>query len=152
MFVDMTICVVYSAIVMSPTPPPVVPQGTLTGPQMEILDVLWDRGDEGATVAEIWGVLARRRRVARTTVLTVVRRLEMRGWLLRKDAPRGARYLPACPRSEAAQGLVSRFVDEFFGGSGSRLVMSLLGTRKVGPGEVARLRRALSEQSERKGS
>ena len=50
-------------------------RGGLTAAQLEILEAVWEAGAAGATVATIHAALRRRRPVARTTVLTLVRRL-----------------------------------------------------------------------------
>ena len=61
-------------------------QPPLSEAQLEIMNVVWDRGE--ATVAEVWKALAARRKVARNTVQTMIARLEERGWLKRRgDGP-----------------------------------------------------------------
>ena len=121
------------------------PHGPLTGPQLEILDIVWGCGPAGATVAEIWQELSRKRTVARTTVLTMVNRLEQRGWLVRQEGPRGHRYAAACDRDRATGQVAAQFVDEVFGGSATELVRSLLGSRRITPEEVRRLRQMLDQ-------
>ena len=61
----------------------VKPKGSLTSSQFEILDLLWEH-ETGMSVAEIWDVLQKKRKVTRTTVLNLVDRLEKRNWLSRK--------------------------------------------------------------------
>jgi BlaI family penicillinase repressor len=124
------------------------PKGTLTGPQLEIMEIVWSRGTEGLTAADIWQEMQARRPLARTTVLTLAQRLEKRGWLVREGEGRGALYRSACEEKEATARLAANFVDVFFGGSPSRLVMSLLGQHQVSPGEVQKLR-ALLEAAEK---
>jgi predicted transcriptional regulator len=119
------------------------PRGPLTGGQVEILDAVWARGPEGATVAEIWQHLSRKRPVARTTVLTMVARLQQRGWLVRSEGKRGYRYTPACDRSQATGEVCAQFVDEIFDGSPTELLRSLLGSRPISRAEVKCLREML---------
>jgi predicted transcriptional regulator len=121
------------------------PEGTLTPAQLEVMEAVWDAGGDGATVAEVWSRIAEGRDVARTTVLTLVGRLEKRGWLVASSDTRGRRYRPARSREEAAGRLAGEFVDDFFGGSASQLVMSLLGSNRLDRAEVRRLRRVLAE-------
>ena len=121
------------------------PQGTLTGAQLEIMEAVWAGGPEGVTVAEIWDHVSRSRRVARTTVLTLVHRLQQRGWLVRKKGGRSYRYLAFRSRELATGRLAGEFVDEFFGGSAAELVMSLLGSNRIGRKELERLREILAE-------
>lgn len=122
------------------------PDGTLTPAQHEILEAIWQRGREGASVAEIWQEISQVRDVARTTILNQVDRLEKRGWLKRKDTPKGVRYFAAISRRKASQALATEFVDDFFGGSASELVMNLLGSKRLNAKDVAELRKLLNDQ------
>jgi BlaI family penicillinase repressor len=123
------------------------PEGTLTAAQHEILEVIWNGPDCGATVTEIWQASGEPRELSRTTVLNQVDRLEKRGWLRRKKYEDGFRYLATRSRDDAARGLAEEFVNDFFGGSPSELVMSLLGSNRLKPAEIARLRALLDAQS-----
>lgn len=126
-------------------------KGTLTPEQFEILQVLWDSEQDGATVAEIWNQISQRREVGRTTILKQVQRLEERGWVHRRTDEKVARYLASEDRERAAGMLVGEFVEDFFAGSVDDLVMSLLGTRNLSREEVQRLRQILDEH-DREGS
>jgi predicted transcriptional regulator len=123
------------------------PEGSLTSGQHEIMAVVWQNGAEGATVAEIWQAVSAQRRVGRTTILNLVDRLEKRGWLRRRDREKPCRYLAALSREETAVFLAGGFVDDFFAGSASNLVMSLLGAKRLKPGEIEKLRRLLESTS-----
>lgn len=122
------------------------PVGTLTAAQHEILEVVWGAGQLGATVAEIWEEIGDRRRVTRTTVLNQVDRLEKRGWLKRYEHADGFRYVARQPRQQVASGLALEFVNSFFGGSASELVMSLLGSRKLSTAEISKLKALLESR------
>jgi predicted transcriptional regulator len=122
------------------------PDGTLTASQHEILKVVWSAGDAGATVAEIWDAVVTQRLVTRTTILNQVNRLEKRGWLQRHARPDGIRYVASQPRQQVSSNLAMDFVNTFFGGSASDLVMSLLGSKKISNAEIARLKTLLDER------
>jgi predicted transcriptional regulator len=123
-----------------------MPDGSLTPAQYEILDAVWTAGRSGASVAEIWQAVTRQRPVARTTVLNLVDRLEKRGWLQRRDEPAGAnRFIAAVSRRRAHSALAADFVHDFFDGSASNLVMSLLGSNRLDRREIERLRRLLDD-------
>lgn len=123
------------------------PEGTLTAAQHEILEVIWNGPTTGATVAEIWQAIGRQREVTRTTVLNQVDRLEKRGWLRRQKHEGGFRYVATKSREQVASDLAAEFVDSFFGGSASDLVLSLLGSKRLAPDEVARLKALLKDRS-----
>ena len=85
--------------------------------QAEVLHVFWER--ESATVREVVEDLnkRRRRKLAYTTVLTLVSRLFGRGLLHREPEGRGFRYRPAKSREELLAGLsdelIDRLLDDF---------------------------------------
>jgi predicted transcriptional regulator len=119
------------------------PQGSLTSTQYEILDVVWNHGTAGATVAEIWQAFSARRPVGRTTILNHVDRLEKRGWLIRRENDSPLHYVAALEREKAVALLTGDFVDGFFGGSVRDLMVSLLGSKRLKPTEIDQLQRML---------
>ncbi len=122
------------------------PDAALTAVQFEIVQVVWD-APQGATVAEIWEAISKGRDVARTTVLNLVRRLDKRGWLKRRKRDGVYRYVATIDRETATANAATKFVDEFFGGSATELVMSLLGTKQISKSEVNELRKLLDRAS-----
>ena len=116
------------------------PEGKLTPAQYEIMELVWNAGDSGATIGELWESIARRRDVLRTTVQNLVERLEKRHWLKRSKGRGGYRYGATTGRVETARALAEDFVDEFFAGSASEMVMSLFGSKRLTREELARLR------------
>jgi predicted transcriptional regulator len=127
------------------------PEGKLTCTQYQIMESVWEQGNAGATVAEIWRAVFSRRSVGRTTILNLVDRLEKRGWLIRRENEKPCRYSAALDRGQTAALLAGGFVDDFFGGSASELVMSLLGSRRLNPDDIERLR-CLLESARNKGN
>src|SRR5688500_9796398 len=93
--------------------PPALSEG-----QMEIMNVVWDHaGRGGATVGAVWEALSARRRVARTTVQTLLTRLEEKGWLTHRVEGAAFRYVPRRPRETTLRQVVRRLVDTAFVGS-----------------------------------
>jgi predicted transcriptional regulator len=127
-------------------------KGSLTTAQHEIMQAIWEAGDTGATVAEVWKKIGATREVSRTTILNLVDRLEKRGWLKRVAGDSPIRYRSALGHEETATKLAEEFVEGFFGGSTANMVMSLLGSKKIDPDEVKRLRDLLDKaEPNRKG-
>lgn len=116
----------------------------LTPVQFKIMQAVWNAGG-GATVAEIWEVIAASREVGRTTVLNLVGRLEARGWLRRQRQDGVYRYKATIDRDSATADVAERFVDDFFGGSARELVLSLLGSNRLSKAEVVQLRKLLDQ-------
>lgn len=126
------------------------PEGDLTPAQYELVAVAWEGPAEGMTVAEIWQAVADRRGVTRTTVLNVVDRLAKRGWLARESIGGVYRYRPTLDRATAEARLATGFMAEFFGGSPTQLVQSLLGSADVSSADIDRLQHVLAEAKRRK--
>ena len=123
------------------------PVAGLTAVQFEIMQVIWN-APEGATVAEIWDAVSAGRDVARTTVLNLVSRLDERGWLKRRKSGGVYRYVATIDRDTASANAAAKFVDEFFGGSASELVMSLLGSRRISQSELDDLKKLVGRASD----
>jgi predicted transcriptional regulator len=122
-----------------------VPDINLTPVQFEIMEAAWS-SQQGATVAEIWETISRNRDVGRTTILNLVDRLEKRGWLARKKVAGVYRYQPTVEREAAAAHVAAEFIDAFFSGSASNLVMSLLGSKSISQDEIEELRAMLEKR------
>lgn len=122
-------------------------EGKLTPAQYQILEVIWNGPDAGATVTQIWQEICEQSAVTRTTVLNQVDRLEKRGWLQRKKHDDGFRYVTTQSREQASREITKEFVDSYFAGSASDLLMSLLGAKKMKPAEISRLRELLNSKS-----
>ena len=99
------------------------PKGSLTAAQYEIMDAVWNVGDEGVTVADIWQTIAQARSIGRTTVLNQVDRLEKRGWLKRLPGAGSTRFRATLPREDASRQLVAGFVSDYFQGRAVDLVL-----------------------------
>jgi predicted transcriptional regulator len=126
------------------------PDGQLHPGQYEVLQAIWEIGPPGATTLEIWERISARRPIVRTTVLNVVDRLEKRGWLTRQESDDGWRYWPAASREEIEATVAADFVKNFFQGSASDLVLSLIGQEKVPPEEIDRLREVVEQARKNK--
>ena len=119
------------------------PLPPLSEAQMEIMNAVWNRGE--VTVADVWKALSARRKVARNTVLTMIVRLEEKGWLIRDTSGHAHRYRAAMPREATLGTMIERLVDTAFVGSAEGLVMALLHGRGVSKEEAKRIRAMISK-------
>jgi predicted transcriptional regulator len=122
----------------------------LSEAQLEIMNIVWSAGE--VTVTDVWSVVAERRHVARNTVLTLMDRLEKKGWLRRRDDTQAHYYTAAEPRAATLRSVVRRLVDAAFGGSAENLVLALLEGRGISDEEARRIRRLIDEARVRKTS
>src|SRR4051794_3052202 len=127
------------------------PRGNLTAAQYEIMAAVWEAGDAGVSVADIWQKIGESRAIGRTTVLNQVDRLEKRGWLRRLPGDGPTRFGATVPQEEASRQLARGFVEDYFGGSTADLLSALLGegAGALTAADVARLRKLLDQARRR---
>jgi predicted transcriptional regulator len=124
-------------------------QQSLSPAQLEIMEIVWSRGEAG--VAEIWQELSSRRDVARNTVQTMVSRLAEKGWLTYRQEGNAFHYTAKQPRQTAVGSLVRKLVQSAFGGSASGLVLTLLKDESLTKAEADEIRAAI-DAAEKKQS
>ncbi len=92
--------------------------------EMEVLHHVWDLGR--ATVAEVQARILHERKVAYTTVMTVMKKLADKGYL--QFEKEGATYVYSAARSseEVQRSLVDDLVSKVFRGSSLALVQTLV--------------------------
>jgi BlaI family penicillinase repressor len=118
----------------------------LTELQLAVMEVLWSRGE--ATVAEVQEALRAERRLAHSTVATLLSRLEKRGVIEHRVESRQYVYRPVVSRDAVRESMVEGLVARLFGGSAAAMLAHFLGTRAVNPQDLAQVK-ALIERQER---
>ncbi len=117
--------------------------GDLTPAQLELMQLVWERGEVSASDAH--EALAARRPVAPTTVMTLLQRLERRGWLVHRVEGRAHVYRAAKDKQRSVGAILRRLRDVAFGGSIESLVASLLDAGDVSADEIRRLKKRLAD-------
>ncbi|MEP6768048.1 MAG: BlaI/MecI/CopY family transcriptional regulator [Acidobacteriota bacterium] len=112
-----------------------------TDAELEILRVLWDRGE--ATVREVQETVERRRPAGYTTVLKLLQIMTEKGLVERNESERAHVYRARRQRQETEKQLVGDLLERAFGGSSSRLVLQALATKTASPEEIAEIREFL---------
>ena len=122
---------------------------TPSASEMEILDILTRL--ESATVQQIREKLPEHRKLAHTTVITNLQRLEDKGLVEHKKADRGKAYLfsPCGSLEKVRRRLVRDFVDDYFGNDPIPLVSSLIKAKQITDSELKTLREMLESALER---
>jgi len=114
-------------------------QINFTDRELDVMSVLWDL--DSATVAEVREQLADE--LAYTTVLTVLRTLEQKGYVGHTGEGRAHRYRPLVKREAAGRSALRRLVDKVFDGSSEMLLTQLVSDKNLSDEELRRLRRLL---------
>jgi len=117
-------------------------RGTFTRRELDVMTVLWDL--ESGTVAEVRTKL--KDKLAYTTVLTVLRTLEQKGYVRHEEDGRAHRYLPAVKRESAGTSALQRLVDTVFKGSPELLMTQLVSEHNLSHAELKRLRKLLEDR------
>ena len=112
--------------------------GTL---QQAVMGVLWAGGE--ATVEQVRAALRGRKRPAYTTVLSVLQKLEKRGWVRHRPEGRAYVYSPARSREQAGSSALWKFVDGVFRGDPLVLFEHLIKGDRLGNEDLATLRKMI---------
>ena len=115
---------------------------TLTEQELEIMKIVWER--ESATVRDVYETLLEQRKVAYTTVMTMMKILEQKKYLKKTQADRAYVYRPTQPKGKVIGDMVRDFVNRVFNGSAEPLLLHLVEEHDLSPEEleeIARLRR-----------
>jgi predicted transcriptional regulator len=97
---------------------------TLTEQELEIMKVVWER--ESVTVRDVYEALLERRKVAYTTVMTMLKILEQKKYLKKSQSERAYVYRPAQPKRQVIGAMVKEFVNRVFNGSAEPLLVHLV--------------------------
>ena len=114
----------------------------LSDRELDVMAVLWARGS--GTVAEVREALPDP--LAYTTVLTVLRTLEEKGFVGHEEEGKAHRYLPLIARERAGRSALTRMVEKLFDGSPELLLTQLVSDRKLSPQDIRRLRKILDQR------
>lgn len=125
--------------------PPEAPE--LTDLQLAILGVLWE--EEEATVNRVRQRLEGRRPLARTTVATLLSRLDDRGVVEHREEGREYVYRALLSDEEVLRSRVDALAENLFDGDVPTLVSRLLDVGDLRPSELDRVRRMIEEKEAR---
>src|SRR5690242_10554881 len=110
--------------------------------ELDVMAVLWQRGS--GTVAEVRDALTDD--LAYTTVLTVLRTLQEKGYVRPVVEGRAHRYFPSVSQEAAGKSVLARVLDKVFAGSAESLLTQLVSDRTIDPDELRRLRKLLDDR------
>ena len=110
------------------------------------MKVVWSL--ESATVRDIYERLRTRKPVAYTTVLTMMKILEQKGYVSKTRVERAFVYRAARPRQQVLGGMVREFVDRVFDGASRPMLLHLVKEAKLSEKERKALLKAIEEVDE----
>jgi len=93
------------------------------------MKVVWRTNE--VTVRDVYEALNRDRPVAYTTVMTMMRILEGKGYLIKATHEKAHVYRPAEPQQKVIGGMVRDFLDRVFDGASDALLVHLARDNKL---------------------
>jgi BlaI family transcriptional regulator, penicillinase repressor len=116
----------------------------LTAQELEIMKLVWNLDE--ATVRNVYEALLARRKIAYTTVMTMMGTLEKKGHLTRRQRGRAYVYRPVRSRSQVLGKMARDFVDRVFEGSARPLLAHLVRDRRISEEDLEEIRRLIREE------
>ena len=119
----------------------------LTPVELELMHIVWRKGE--VSVADVLEALPPERKLAYTSVSTVLRILEQKGVLQSRKVGRGHLYSALLPREDYEVQSVRHLVETVFDGTPSALVERLVEAVPLSPEEVEQIRRLLGKKGQK---
>ena len=109
----------------------------LTDLEYEVMQVVWNKGP--CPVEAVHQVVSRKRNLKETSVRTILRRLEQKGYLRHEEKGRAYVYLAAETARSLAARAVRQIIDRLCKGSVEDLVSGMVEAKVLSKGEMERL-------------
>jgi predicted transcriptional regulator len=117
------------------------PSPALTDAESQVMAVLWRSSH--ASVGEVVNTLNEKRPVTYSTVQTILRILEMKGYVTHEKVARAFVYRPVVDERQARRRALRHLVSRLFEGSATLLVLNVLEDEEIGPVERERLKKLI---------
>lgn len=103
---------------------------------------------EKATVRDVYEAFRAKREIAYTTVMTMMKILEEKGYLKKTRVDRAYEYRPARPRHQVIGAMVRDFLDRVFDGAAAPLLVHLAKDKRLSKDDRELIRRLTEEIDE----
>src|SRR3954447_1134054 len=117
--------------------------------QLAIMRVLWNRSE--ATVAEVPEALEPEGGLARTTITTMLTKMEKKGVVERRAEGRRFIYQPLVSEDQVRHSMVADLTSQLFRGDVTALVNHLLSEHEIDARELAQLRELIASRGRKEG-
>jgi predicted transcriptional regulator len=115
----------------------------LTDAEARLMSVLWQR--QSATVGDIVAALHKGRAAAYSTVQTILRILETKGYVRHEKVARAFVYRPIVDERQARRRALQHLVTRLFNGSPSLLILNVLEDEEIDATELQRLKNLVKD-------
>ena len=112
--------------------------------ELQIMKVVWLKGN--ATVHDVRDVLAKGKKPAYSTILTMMRKLEAKGYLRHEVNERTYIYKPTISQNDVRHGVLGDILDRLFEGSPLLLLNSLVEQNRISKTEFSQIQKLIRER------
>ena len=116
----------------------------LTDLENEVMQAVWNGGK--CTVEAVHRIVSRKRKLKETTVRTLLRRLEQKGYLVHESDGRAYVYRAVKPARSLAAHAVRQIIDRFCRGSVEELVSGMVEAKVLRKDDIEELERFVRNQ------
>lgn len=116
----------------------------MTEHELEIMQIVWRH--PSVTVRDVYEELLKRRKIAYTTVMTMMGILQSKGFLKKDLSEKAHQYRPAQPKARVLGSMVSDFLHRVFDGSAKPLLVHLLENEQISQEDLAEIARLMKER------
>ncbi len=109
------------------------------------MKVVWQLGV--ATVRDVYETLLTRRKIAYTTVMTMMKIMEEKKYLRRRLEGRAFVYEGTRPKKQMIREMVSEFINRVFNGSAEPLLAHLVEERRLSEKELKQITKMIRDNS-----
>jgi len=117
--------------------------------QRTVLETVWDVGE--ANVHQVRERLGRKKKLAYTTVLSAMQKLEKAGWLDHRAEGKTYVYFATTSREQAGAGSVRGLLKRVFAGDAMAMFQHLIRASHLSPDELGELKRLIEEKEDKAG-
>jgi len=118
-------------------------KSTLTDQELEIMKIVWQR--KQASVRDVYEALLEHRKIAYTSVMTMMKILEQKEYLKKTQEDRAYIYRPTRPQKQVIKGMVREFVNRVFNGSAEPLLLHLVEDRHLSKSDLEEISRMIGK-------
>ena len=129
---------------MKPKPPKTALRKTLTATELEMMSVIWRLGP--CTVSQVQEALQPQRDLAYTSISTIIRILEQKGFVDSAKVGRGHQYSAAISKQDYQALSLEHLVSKVFDDTPSLVVQRLLDSDTLSEKELAQIRALLRKK------
>jgi predicted transcriptional regulator len=112
--------------------------------QRAVIEVVWNLGE--ASVHQVRKELGRKKKLAYTTILTAMQKLEKAGWLRHRTEGKVYIYYPTRTREQAGDKSVRKFLERMFDGDALLMFQHLMRQSRLSEKELQELRKLIDEK------